>query len=45
MLRTRGVGWVGWGGMLSNANVHVKLQKQLMLRTGGVGSGGDEVGC
>ena len=33
-----GVG--GWGG---DVNVHVNLQKQLMLRTRGVG--GDGVGC
>ena len=32
MLRTRGVGGVGW-----DVNVHVNLQKQLMLRTRGVG--------
>ena len=38
MLRTRGVGGVGW-----DVNVHVNLQKQLMLRTRGVGGGG--VGC
>ena len=34
MLRTRGVGGVGW-----DVNVHVNLQKQLMLRTRGVGGG------
>ena len=38
-MHTRGgVGRMGWG-----VNVHVKLQKQLMLRTGGVGWGG--MGC
>ena len=35
MLRTRGVGGVGW-----DVNVHVNLQKQLMLRTRGVGGWG-----
>ena len=32
MLRTRGVGGVGW-----DVNVHVNLQKRLMLRTPGLG--------
>ena len=32
MLRTRGVGGVGW-----DVNVHVSLRQQLMLRTRGVG--------
>ena len=31
---------VGWGGMGWDVNVHVNLQKQLMLRTRGVGWGG-----
>ena len=35
MLRTRGVGGVGW-----DVNVHVNLRQQLMLRTRGVGWGG-----
>ena len=36
MLRTRWGGGVGW-----DVNVHVNLQKQLMLRTRGVGWGGE----
>ena len=37
----------GWGGgeMGWDVNVHVKLQKQLMLRTRGVGWGVGGVGC
>ena len=31
---------MGW-----DVNVHVNLQKQLILRTRGVGWGGDGVGC
>ena len=39
MLRTRGVGGVGWGGV-GHVNVHVNLRQQLMLRVHTRGGGG-----
>ena len=45
MLRTRGVGGVGWDvnvhvKLRQDVNVHVNLRQQLMLHTRGVGWGG-----